>query len=105
MVETQLYFGLDKPSGGPVSAEQFDEFLRTFVSERFPDGLTSVVARGQWRDVRTKKIVSEDSRMLVLVHDGGADAERKVTEIVEQYKRAYEQQAVMRVDAAVRVRF
>lgn len=105
MVHTQLYFGLAKPNGTVVTAEQYQDFLDTFITERFPDGLTSLQARGQWRDVATKRIVAEDSRVLVLVHDGSAGAEARIAEIAAEYKRRFEQDAVLRVDTTARVTF
>jgi len=105
MVATQLYFGLSKPDGTIVTTEQYQDFLSSVVSERFPDGWTASASRGQWRDQKTQRVVADDCRVLVLVHDGSARPERHVREIVAEYKRAFEQDAVMRVDCAARVSF
>ena len=111
MVATQLYFGLSKPDGTIVTTEQYQDFLSSVVSERFPDGWTASASRGQWRDQKTQRVVADDCRVLVLVlvlvlvHDGSARSERHLREIVAEYKRAFEQDAVMRADCAARVSF
>lgn len=105
MVATELYFGLSRPDGTVVRAEEYQDFLSSYISDRFPDGLTTIQARGQWRDVATRRIVLEESRVLVLVHDGGARADQAIREIVAEYKRRFEQDAVLRVDTAARVSF
>src|ERR1044071_682488 len=46
---TELYFGSNKPDGTAVTPEQFQDFLNTQVTPRFPDGLTLLTGFGQFR--------------------------------------------------------
>ncbi len=48
VVADTLYFGTNKP-GGVVSADEWQDFLATGVTPRFPQGITSWRASGQWR--------------------------------------------------------
>src|SRR5262245_9277744 len=48
-VSDLLYFGMAKPTGGVVTQEEWDDFLRVTVTPRFPEGLTAWPASGQWR--------------------------------------------------------
>ena len=50
MVRDTLYFGRNRPSGGPVREAEWLHFLNEIVTPRFPDGLTVVKATGQWRN-------------------------------------------------------
>ncbi|MEX2248301.1 MAG: DUF3574 domain-containing protein, partial [Parvibaculum sp.] len=49
VVQTTLYFGLDRGDGGTVSERDWRRFLAEVVTPRFPGGLTVIDAYGQWR--------------------------------------------------------
>jgi hypothetical protein len=102
-LRTELYFGLDKKDGGQVTDAEFQAFLDTVVTPRFPQGLTVVTAHGQWR--QGDALDGEPSRILILLHDGGAESHREIEEIRSQYVRQFEQDAVMRVDSVAKVSF
>src|SRR5215204_2426619 len=64
---TELYFGTGKPDGGLVTAEEWDKFLETEVTPRFPDGFTVLEGYGQFKG-SAGKIVRETSLILVLFY-------------------------------------
>jgi hypothetical protein len=107
MVRTELYFGLNIPGGGQVDEAAFDAFLRDEVTPRFPDGLTVLAGRGQWRS--GQEIVTESSRVLILLHPAQGESARAADAKIEEVRRAYcarfKQEAVLRVDDAVRGSF
>jgi hypothetical protein len=49
MLRTELYFGIARRGGGTVGDDEWRAFLRDEITPRFPDGLTVLDARGQWR--------------------------------------------------------
>lgn len=104
---TELYFGTDKP-GGKVSAEDWDKFLETEVTPRFPDGFTVLEGYGQFKD-SGGKIVREASRILVIFYPKKqrAAVDRKVEELRDEYKKQFNQESVLRVDflKSVNVKF
>ena len=61
-VHDSLYFGTAKPDG-VVSSEDWAKFLESTVTPRFPHGLTSSRASGQWRGP-DGEIVREDAHVL-----------------------------------------
>lgn len=95
-----LYFGMAKPTGGTVTEEEWAEFLRTVVTPRFPSGLTSWPASGQWRG-DDGQVMREDSHVLNLLHPADASAEREIRAIVAEYKTRFAQEAVLRVRSTV----
>ena len=99
-----LYFGMAKPTGGVVSQDEWDEFLRTVVTPRFPDGLTAWAASGQWRGA-DGKVVREDSRVLQLLHAADARSDEAIRAIVAEYRHRFDQEAVMRVTSRACVSF
>jgi hypothetical protein len=106
-VETQLFFGTERPDGGPaVTDRQFMAFVDKEVTPDFPDGLTVQNGRGQWRDANGK-IEKERSYELILLYPvtaAGAN-DRKIEEIRRAYEKAFRQEAVGRVDDRTRADF
>jgi hypothetical protein len=99
-VSDVLFFGMAKPTGGIVTGEEWAAFLSAVVTPRFPAGLTAWPASGQWRGA-DGQIVREDSYVLNLFHPAEASAEREIQAIVAEYKKRFEQEAVLRVKSTV----
>jgi hypothetical protein len=98
---TELYFGLGKQDGTVASEDEWQRFLAEEVMPRFPEGLTIIDARGQYRNF-AGKIVREPSRVLIVLYRKRLrkDAERKIDAICETYKRLFQQESVLRVTAS-----
>lgn len=99
-VETRLFFGTERPDGGPdVTDKQFMGFISKKVTPSFPDGLTVQDGRGQWRD-RNGAIERERSYELILLYPKAETEKRdgQIEKIREAYKRAYGQESVGRLD-------
>lgn len=94
-VMDSLYFGTAKPDGR-VTAQEWQEFMNQVVTPRFPGGLTSWEASGQWQSA-TGVIERESSHVLHIVHPDTEESERAVQEIMDRYKTEFQQQAVLRV--------
>lgn len=98
-VRTELFFGTSRPDGTFVSEEQWRQFLDTEVTPRFPEGLTMLAGAGQFR--QTNGIINrEPSVLLILLYPLKAwhSSDRKIEEIRQSYKLAFQQQSVLRVD-------
>ena len=93
--EYRMFFGRGKPGGGTVSDGEWRDFLAAEVTPRFPEGLTVVDARGQWRDSKGA-VGREGAKLLIVLAEPGPDAVRRTEEIAEAYKRAFDQQSVLR---------
>src|SRR5688572_23262582 len=95
---TELFFGLDKPTGGMVTAEEWDKFVAEIVTPRFPDGFTVDDALGQYLDGNT--LIREKSKQLILIYPRKlkTSASRKIEEIRRAYIKAFDQKSVLRVD-------
>jgi hypothetical protein len=94
-VTETLYFGRATPAG-VVSDEDWSSFLRDVVTPRFPAGLTSWQAVGQWQSA-DGSLTREDSFVVNLVHPPGGTADADIATIVSEYKRRFQQEAVLRV--------
>jgi Protein of unknown function (DUF3574) len=90
-----LYFGTAKPHGVVTPAE-WDEFLRTPITPRFPKGFTFWQASGQWQN-SGGTITQETSFIVNLVHPDDDRSENAVRSITREYKSRFKQEAVLRV--------
>ena len=95
---TELFFGLDKPAGGSVQAEEWERFVAEIVTPRFPGGFTADDAMGQYLD--GKILVRERSKQLILIYPRKlkTSSSRKIEEIRAAYIKAFDQKSVLRVD-------
>lgn len=98
-VQELLYFGTDTPSG-QITPEAWAQFLRDMVTPRFPEGLSTWQASGQWRSV-SGEVIREPSYVVSLVHPDGPLLNKAIQEIIVAYKTRFHQEAVLRVKASV----
>lgn len=102
MVETKLYFGLTTSDGVPVLKVQWKDFVAEQVSPRFPQGFTVVNAKGQWQD-RTGKLVRENTRLLIIVHEKSEKAAQDIAALKAIYIKRFKQSSVFHTESPVRV--
>jgi hypothetical protein len=90
-----LFFGTAKPDG-QVGSEEWRRFVEEVITPRFPAGLTSWEAAGQWRNA-AGTIEREQSHVLHILHPGAPRDEQALAEIIATYKKTFSQEAVLRV--------
>ena len=94
--EYQLFMGRSGPTGEIVDDEAWETFLADTVTPHFPDGLTVLDGRGQWRGA-DGLIKKERSKLLVILASPGDDKIRLINEISDEYKRRFSQESVLQV--------
>jgi hypothetical protein len=100
---TKIYFGRSYP-GGVVSDADFNAFLDTCVSRRFPEGLTRYDAEGRWRD--SAGVAVREPSVVVEILNSGEDSDRiLIKQIVASYKSRFAQKSVLVVEDHPRVQF
>jgi hypothetical protein len=102
---TDLYFGRDIPGGGQVSNEQWKLFSDSTVSPRFPEGYTERDANGKWLDTDIRQTITEPTKVLTFVGKKSKARQAGLDTVIQVYIQQYHQQAVLRVDSKVRVKF
>ncbi|MFF2435746.1 DUF3574 domain-containing protein [Streptomyces sp. NPDC058107] len=106
-VETRLFFGTERPDGGPdVTDQQFLAFVDEEVTPRFPRGLTIQDGRGQWRDSRGE-IERERSYEVILLYPATEARLRdaQIERIRNAYENAYAQDSVARLEERTTAHF
>lgn len=96
-IET-LYFGTERKGAGPVSREEWREFMSQVVTPWFPKGLTWWKAQGQWRN-DTGAIERERAYVLQVVHSEAESIELAILEVAKRYREKFDQESVLRVSS------
>lgn len=94
---TELFFGLSRANGPDVTEEEFQNFVDTEVTPRFPDGLTLLSGKGQFKN-SSGTIVQEGSKLLILLYAFNPESHRAIESIRDEYKNAFQQESVLRTD-------
>jgi hypothetical protein len=90
----ELMFGRKIGDRIGVSEARWARFLDREITPRFPDGLTVIDTRGQWRDNARKTIVREPSKLVQIVLPGKPEDDARLNEIAAAYKSRFRQQSV-----------
>jgi len=78
-----------------VSDAAFARFAAAEITPRFPDGLTVIDAKGQWRDSDRDRIVREPSKLVKIVFVYDPQRRANLDAISTAYKTKFRQQAVL----------
>ncbi|NEP46334.1 MAG: DUF3574 domain-containing protein [Okeania sp. SIO2H7] len=99
MLKDELYFGLKKPRGRNIKRGEWSDFIDEFVAPRFPEGLTELDTKGQYMGIK------EPGKILVLVHKESSEDEKSINEIIDYYKKQFQQESVLHVTYKVEAEF
>lgn len=94
-----LYFGTAMRSRAVTSAE-WKQFNDEVLTREFPKGSTTWEADGRWRG-ENEEPLSEHSYVVFVV---GAD-DAAIKRVIDEYKRRFAQESVMRVSSPCRASF
>ncbi|HEX5281234.1 MAG TPA: DUF3574 domain-containing protein [Micropepsaceae bacterium] len=94
MMEARLFFGNQIAAGGMVSAAQWQEFVDTEVTPRFPDGFSVLTTTGQWRRP-DGAVARETGHELVILFAPAAATGQKLAGIRAAYKQQFMQDSVL----------
>jgi hypothetical protein len=90
----ELMFGRKIGDRIGVTDAAWARFVDREITPRFPDGLTVIDARGQWRDRDRNRIVREPSKLVQIVLPGKEEDQQHLDEIAAAYKVRFRQQSV-----------
>jgi hypothetical protein len=101
-IRSELYFGTTKDDGTAYAPEEFDAFLDTEITPRFPDGLTLLTGLGQWQGEDDEDVLQERSQLLIILYpaDSARESSEKLEEIRALYEMQFNQFSVLRADSA-----
>ena len=85
MQSVKLYFG------GSLPEPAWQNFAKTTLTPTFPDGFTTTLAKGQWRNPQTGEITVEITR---IVEIDAPDLLPKLPQIIQPYQQQFHQISV-----------
>lgn len=97
-VRTELYFGLGR-GDGVVGGAEFESFLAAEVAPRFPAGLTLVDGAGRFEGTAGDHVVEQSKLLILLYPEAEPEADARIESIRREYRRRFDQEAVLRSDA------
>ena len=100
-VRGELYFGTTNPNDGTAYSEaDWDTFLDTEITPRFPDGLTVLTGLGQY--LGDSGIIQERSQVLIILYplETAPESSALLEEIRDAYETQFEQDSVLRADVS-----
>ncbi len=104
-IEYQLFMGRSGPDGTNVDDKAWESFLADTVTPSFPDGLTVLDAKGQWRG-SSGEIQREASKQLtILAPSEDKSAADRIEQIANDYKTQFEQESVLKTVSETCVSF
>jgi hypothetical protein len=95
MVSAEMLFGRKIGDRVGVSDADFARFAAQEITPRFPDGLTIIDARGQYRDTERARLIREPSKLVLLTFRDDPQKRVALGEIAETYKTTFKQQSVL----------
>jgi len=94
LIQKELFFGRNIGSNGQVSEEEFQTFVDTVITPRFPAGLTSFDAEGQFLS-DTGALIEEPAKVVTLFVEDTPEVEIAINEIVTAYVNQFSQESVL----------
>jgi len=104
VISDRLYFGQNIGMDRTVSPDDWKDFVATVVTPRFPKGLTIFQGDGQWRDPQGN-LVHEHTYIIEVEHEPSAEVESAIAAIAAEYKKRFQQDAVLRITQQATMRF
>ncbi|MEM1308936.1 MAG: DUF3574 domain-containing protein [Cyanobacteria bacterium P01_H01_bin.153] len=105
LIQVDLYLGRSIPGGNTISDEDFETFIETEITPRFPEGLTVWAANGRYQD-NSGEVIAEASNVVRLVFLDTRENEAALLEVIQAYIAQFDQESVMvLVDEDITVEF
>ncbi|GBR70724.1 DUF3574 domain-containing protein [Gluconobacter kanchanaburiensis] len=94
-VQIRLMFGLGKPDGHMISEDEWQAFIDSDITPRFPSGFTMIGTEGRWYDAASHKIIREPSRIVWIVAPASdRNLQPYLKAIRQNYQIRFQQDAV-----------
>ncbi|NJP12343.1 MAG: DUF3574 domain-containing protein [Leptolyngbyaceae cyanobacterium RU_5_1] len=94
LIQVDLFFGRNIGGVEGVSQAQFQTFVDTVITPRFPAGLTNVDANGQFLS-SDGQLIREPSEVVSLILEDTQANETAIDEIVAEYIKQFQQESVL----------
>jgi hypothetical protein len=94
MIEYQLFFGRSIVGRSALTDREWAEFAEQVVTPRLPDGFTAFDAGGQWMNPATRRIVKENTKVVIVALPATEAAASAIEAVRDAYRARFHQQSV-----------
>ncbi len=94
LIQIDLFFKRNTVGGREVTESQFQTFVDSVITPRFPTGLTIFNASSQFLN-STGTIIEKPSKVVSLIFENTLENEASVNEIVKEYIQLFNQESVL----------
>jgi hypothetical protein len=94
MVRAELFFGRDIRGRKPLSDAEWSDFAAQVIARQFPDGFTAFDGEGRWRNPTTGETLREPTKIVIIAADPSPDLSRKLSVVIDAYRRHFDQMSV-----------
>jgi Protein of unknown function (DUF3574) len=94
MLVIQMFFGRSVPHRHPVTAAEWNDFLKQTVTPLFPGGFTVYDAYGQWLSPQSHAVSRDPTKVMVIATADSSEVRAKVAEISAKYRQRFHQESV-----------
>lgn len=101
-VKTELFFGLSQ-SNSDISEKQWKDFKKDFIDKKF-SGYTEVECNGFWIDDDNNSL-SEKCKMIIYLNKGSKEDSLAIVYVINNYKKVFNQESVLKVETRVYASF
>lgn len=95
MISAEMLFGRNIGERLGVSESDFASFAAREITPRFPDGLTIIDARGQYRDAGSGRLIREPSKLVLITFRDDPQNRAALGAITNADKTTFRQQSVL----------
>lgn len=88
-----------------VTELQWNDFKEKYINKVFKDGYSVFSLTGNWYDTAARKMITEPSYMVTCDYRASRELSNRIDSICYWYKTLFMQQAVLRVDKKVKLKF
>lgn len=88
-----------------VTEKEWQEFREQHISRTFPEGSSIISVTGNWYDTAAKQLITEPTYKVIYFYKRSGSISTRIDTLREIYKRAFQQQSVLRVDRKVKASF
>ncbi|MBS1101847.1 DUF3574 domain-containing protein [Gluconobacter sp. Dm-62] len=94
-LQIRLMFGLTRPDGSVIDDDDWQGFVDSEITPRFPAGFTVIDGQGQWYDAAGHRIIREGARIVwIVASSSDRSLQPHLKAIRQSYQKRFSQQAV-----------
>ncbi|MBC8755052.1 DUF3574 domain-containing protein [Kordia sp. YSTF-M3] len=101
-IKTELYFGLSE-GNRTISENEWNAFKVEFLDKKF-SGYTEINSKGFWTD-SMNVTVSENSKLVIYLNKGTKSDSLAIAYVINNYKKKFNQEAILKVETPVNASF